>query len=359
MPETQLIIIALIAILGFLGIIAYIILSQIKNLKTELKGDESTILMEWLKDMKGSVDKNSDVIERQLKDQRTTLETQMKTHRDAMNAQTKLIWERLDASQEVVRSVQKQLGGLQEFGTDMKDLANILRSPKLRGGLGEQLLYEILENFLPKDLFKTQYKFKDGNICDAVVFTDKGIIPIDSKFPMENFSAMLNAETQELRDKCKKTFLSDVKKRVDEIASKYILPAEHTTEQAIMYIPSENVYYELIVNTPDLEAYCKAKNVIMASPNTLTYFLKVLLVAYQQQSLQKHAGEILKALSGIRVEAAKFGEELGVLERHISNGFKAMDVIRGKFAKLFGKIESASEIEQEIEGEVKETKLLD
>ncbi len=363
MPETQIIIIAFVGIIAFFGLIAYILLSQIKNLKTELKKDDSGVLMEWLKDMKGSVDKNSDVIERQLKDQRTTLEVQMKTQREAMNAQTKLIWERLDASQEIVRAVQKQLGGLQEFGTDMKDLANILRSPKLRGGLGEQLLYEILENFLPKDLFKTQYKFKDGNICDAVVITDRGLIPIDSKFPMENFAAMLNAETQELRDKYKKTFLSDVKKRVDEISSKYILPAEHTTEQAIMYIPSENVYYELIVNTPDLEAYCKAKNVIMASPNTLTYFLKVLLVAYQQQTLQKHAGEILKALSGIRIEAEKFGEDLGVLERHISNSFKSMDFVRGKFTKLFGKIEHASEIEQDIEEELEpgtgQTKLID
>jgi DNA recombination protein RmuC len=359
MPETQILFIAVFAVIAFLGLITFVILSQIKNLKKELKNDESAVLMEWLKDMKGSVDKNSDVIERQLSNQRTTLETQMKTHRDAMNAQTKLIWERLDASQEVVRAVQKQLGGLQEFGTDMKDLANILRSPKLRGGLGEQMLYEILENFLPKDLFKTQYKFRDGNVCDAVVFTDKGIIPIDSKFPMENFSAMLNAETQELRDKCKKTFLSDVKKRVDEISSKYILPAEHTTEQALMYIPSENVYYELIVNTPDLEAYCKAKNVIMTSPNTLTYFLKVLLVAYQQQTLQKHTGEILKALSGIKIEAEKFGEDLGVLERHISNSFKSMDFVRGKFAKLFGKIENASEIEHEIEGESKEKNLLE
>ncbi len=301
--------------------------------------------MEWLKEMKGSVDKSSDVLEKQLSQQRGTLDEQMKGHREAMNAQTKLIWERLDASQDVIRTVQKQLGGIQEFGNDMKDLSNVLKSPKLRGGLGEQFLYEILESFLPHDHFKTQYKFKDGAVCDAVVFTEKGIIPIDSKFPMENFAAMLKADAQSERDKLKRVFIGDVKKKIEEIATKYILPEEGTTHQAIMYIPSENVYYELIVNTPEIESYAKEKNVVMASPNTLSYFLKVLLVAFHQQNLEKHAGEVLKALDGIKLEASKFNDDLDVLEKHISNGYKSMDGIRTKFSRLFNKIDKIQVID--------------
>lgn len=338
--DSQNIIIIVLLFAGFIIAMTYYIVSQFK------KGKNDDVLTQWLREMKGSVDKNSDVIERQLKDQRDTLDQQMRAQRDAISQQTKMIWERLDTSSEVIRSVQKQLGGLQEFGTDMKDLSNILKSPKLRGGLGEQFLYEILENFLPKDLFKTQYKFKDGNTCDAAVFTDKGIIPIDSKFPMENFKAMLTANTQDERDKFKKVFITDVKKRVEEISSKYILPGEGTTDQAIMYIPSENVYYELIVNTPEVEDYCHRKNIIMASPNTLSYFLKVLLVGYQQHELEKHAGEILKALGGIKVEAEKFSGELDVLERHITNSYKSMDGVKSKFGKLFGKIESVQSIEE-------------
>jgi DNA recombination protein RmuC len=157
---------------------------------------------------------------------------------------------------------------------------------------------------------------------------------------------MITAQTQEERDKFKKVFVSDVKKRIDEISSKYILPEEKTTDQAIMYIPSENVYYELIVNTPEIEDYCHRKNIIMASPNTLSYFLKVLLVGYQQHELEKHAGEILKALAGIKIEAGKFNEELGVLERHVSNSYKSMDNVKGRFGKLFGKIESVESIEE-------------
>jgi len=340
--NTQTLIIFAILIVGAIFLIGQYILSQLK--KSE--NPENTVLMEWLKDMKGTMEKNTEVMERQLKDQRMTIEEQMKNHRETLSQQTKFISERLEKSSDVIREVQKQLGGIQEFGTDIKDLSNILKSPKLRGGLGEQFLYEILENFLPKDLYKTQYKFKDGSICDAVIFTDRGIIPIDSKFPMENFKAMITAETQPERDKYKKMFISDVKKRIEEISSKYILPEEKTTDQAIMYVPSENVYYELIVNTPEIEDFAKNKNIVMASPNTLSYFLKVLLVAYQQHELQKHTGEILKALAGIRVEANKFNADLNVLERHISNSYKTMDGVKSRYSRLLGRIEKTRAVEK-------------
>lgn len=339
MESFKTLILIVVVVASAVGAIIYYFSNQIKKLKEELKGDESDVLTQWLKEMKTSVDKNADVLDKKLEGQRTTLEQQLKSQREAMSEQTKLIWERLENASKVIQGVQKQMGGIQEFGTDIKDLSNILKSPKLRGGLGEQFLYEILENALPKDLFKTQYKFKDGSTCDAVVMTDKGIIPIDSKFSMENFKAMLTAEDQAKRDSLKKVFVRDVKKRIDEIASKYILPEEGTTEQAIMYIPSENVYYELVVNTPEIEEYAKRKNVVMSSPNTISYFLKVLLVAFQQQELQKHAGEILKSLAGIKVEAEKFNDDLGVLERHITNAYKGMDNVKIKFLKLFGKIE--------------------
>lgn len=315
------------------GALVFFLSRQFSRLKEDLGDGEDKVLVEWLKEMKSSMERNTDTLERQLQ-----------THRQTLNEQTKLIWERLDNSTEVIRQVQKQLGGIQEFGNDMKDLSNILKSPKLRGGLGEQFLYEILANALPKDLFKTQYKFKGGDVCDAVVFTDKGIIPVDSKFPMENFKAMIDSKTEEDRAKSRKAFLSDFKKRVDEVAGKYILPEEGTTEQAVMYIPSENVFYELIVNTPKAEDYAKNKNVVIASPNTLSYFLKIILVAYQQHELEKHAKEILSSLAGIRVEAGKFDDDLGVLSRHISNAFKSMDNVQIKYQRLFGKIESVQNL---------------
>lgn len=342
--DTQTLVLILFLTIGAMLSIGYFLSTQIRKLKEDLKGDEDSVLTEWLKDMKSSVDKSSDVLERQLKDQR-----------EAMNRQTKMIWERLEKSQDVIQNVQKQLGGIQEFGTDIKDLSNILKSPKLRGGLGEQFLYEILENSLPNDLFKTQYKFKDGNVCDAIIKTDKGLIPIDSKFPMENFKLMVTSDTQEERDRVKKVFVRDVKSRIDEISSKYILPEEGTVNFAVMYVPAESVYYELIVSTPEIESYAREKDIFITSPNTLNYQVKAILVAYQQTELQKHAGEILKALGGIKVEAGKFNDDLSVLERHITNSYKTMDLIKGKFLRLFGKIESV----QEIEAPEKQKKLIE
>lgn len=322
------------SLLGF-GFIVYFFTNQIKELKLSLeKPQDNPVLMEWMKEMKASVDKSSDKIDNQLKDQRESLERQ-----------TKLIWERLENSQKVIQDVSKQLGGIEEFGKDMKDLSNVLKSPKLRGGLGEQLLYEILADNMPAEMFKTQYKFRDGNICDAVVFTEKGIIPIDSKFSMENYKAMMNAENDNDREKFRKEFFKDVKKRIDEISSKYIKPDENTTNQAVMYIPSESIYYEVITRG-GVEEYLRQKNVMIASPGTLLYLIRIVLVAHKQMELQKHAGEILKALSGIQVDAEKFSEELDVLDGHINRASKSMDTVKNKFTKFSSKLEAVAHLKE-------------
>ena len=346
--------------------VAAFLYSQIKSLKEKPEDAKDQVLMEWLKSMKmevtESINKNSQTLEQQLKSQRETVDKQLSDQRMEVAKQsgqmaqnlTQALNQQLNNTQEVIRNVQKQLGGIEEFGKDIKDLSNVLKSPKLRGGLGEQFLYEILANVLPKELYATQYKFKDGNTCDAVVFTDKGMIPVDSKFPMENYKLSMTTESVEERDKAKKKFIDDVKKRIDEIAGKYILPAEGTTENAVMYIPSESVFYDMIVNTPAVEEYARNKNVMLASPNTISYFLKVVLVAYKQHELQKHAVEIQKALAGIKIEAEKFNEDLGVLERHITNAYKSMDGVKARFGKFFNRLENV----QSIEGPREQPKLL-
>src|SRR3989304_5055932 len=184
MSQTQLILIIALLIGAAVILLGYIITSQIRVFKKEMGEKElGAGIIEWLKN-------NQQSFERQLQGQR-----------EEISKQTKMIGDRLDNAAKVIADVQKNIGGLEEFGKDMKDLSNVLKSPKLRGGLGEQLLYEILENFLPKDLYKIQYKFRDGALCDAVITLEKGIIPIDSKFSMENFQGMLSAESETDRDK--------------------------------------------------------------------------------------------------------------------------------------------------------------
>lgn len=351
-PAIPIVLVVLVVILaGSLGLL-YL---QTLKLKTDQKKATEDILVTWLKDMKGSVDKNAEVLERQLaehrkslvdqlSDQRKSMVEQLTEQRDSMDKRTKMLWERLDQASGVIQHVQKQLGGIEEFGKDMKDLSNILKSPKLRGGLGEQFLYDILADSIPAELFKTQYKFKDGSIADAVIFTQVGIIPIDSKFPMENFKLMLTAQSPDEREKAKKVYIKDVKKRIDEIASKYIKPDEGTVHQAVMYVPSENVYYE-IINTQELEDYAHARNIVLTSPNSLSYMLKIILVAFRQFEVQKHAQEILNALSGLRLEGEKFNDDLAVLEGHLTRAVKSMDTVKGNYQRFYGKFDRLALLE--------------
>lgn len=345
-------------ILSFLIVVVGLFLfSQIKSLKQKPDDTKDQILMEWLKAMKSevteSINKTSQTLEQQLRISREILDKQLSEQRMEVAKQsgqiaqnlTQALNQQLNYTQEVIRDIQKQLGGIEEFGKDIKDLSNVLRSPKLRGGLGEQFLYEILSNILPKELYKEQYEFKGGVKCDAVVFTDKGMIPIDSKFPMENYKLSVTTENAEERDKARKKFIEDVKRRIDEIASKYILPMEGTTENAVMYIPSESVFYDLVVNTPAVEEYARNKNVMLASPNTISYFLKVVLVAYRQHELQKHAVEIQKVLAGIKIEAEKFSEDLNVLEKHVTNAYKSMDNVKTRFGRFFNRLEGVQMVE--------------
>src|SRR3989338_8305052 len=131
---------------------------------------------------------------------------------------------RLDKAAEVIQGVSKELGQVQEIGRSMKDLQDFLRSPKLRGNIGEQVLKDLLEQYFPRANFDTQYQFNSGERVDAILKTDKGLIPIDAKFPMENFQKLQKAENDAVRDTVLKDFVKDVKKHVTDIAKKYILP---------------------------------------------------------------------------------------------------------------------------------------
>src|SRR3989344_7518613 len=171
----------------------------------------------------------------------------------------------------------KSIGEMSEIGKSMKDLQQFLASPKLRGGIGEQVLKQLLEESLPKNSFNLQYTFRSGNKVDAAIKTDSGIIPIDSKFTMENFKKMHEDKSFE------KDFIRDVKDRVDEISKKYILPDEGTVDFALMYVPSESVYYEIVNSESDLMAYAYKRRVMPVSPSTFYAFLRSVLLSFEGQ----------------------------------------------------------------------------
>jgi len=261
-------IITILLILLIIGIIVIIFLLTRK--KDESHKDGLTAIMERLAQM---VEQNRELRE-QNKDMRQTMDAKLSETHKATQTQ-------IGQSAKIISAVTERLTKLDEtnrqvinFSAQLQNLQDILKNPKQRGVLGEYFLEETLKNVLPPNSYQMQYGFKDGSIVDAVVFVKDKIIPVDSKFSLENYEKILNTNDAELKEKLEKQFKQDLKLRIDE-TSKYIKPAEKTMDFAFMFIPSEAIYYDLLINkigavkinTRDLIEYAfKDKRVIIVSP---------------------------------------------------------------------------------------------
>lgn len=228
-----------------------------------------------------------------------------------------------------IGELQRKLGQLEEVtkrvfevGKDISSLHDILRAPKLRGGVGEYLLGDLLSQYLPEEHFELQHRFKNGTQVDAAIKLRDSIIPVDSKFPLENFKRIAETQDKNEQEKLKKQFGADVKKHIDDIAKKYILPDEGTSDFAIMYVAAENIYYEMIikeVNGTSLSEYALKKSVIPASPNSFWAYLQAILVGLKGQQVQKNVREIMQNLSRLRGDITRFGESFDILGSHLQN----------------------------------------
>jgi DNA recombination protein RmuC len=254
----------------------------------------------------------------------------------------------------VISEVQKNIGEMSEIGRSMKDLQEFLQSPKLRGNMGEQVLNEMLKQNLPKSSFHLQYQFKSGNKVDVAIKTSGGIIPVDSKFPMSNFRRYTSATQENERQNALKELERDVKKHVDDISRKYILTDEGTIDYALMYIPSEAVYYE-IVNNQDLFEYSQKMRVLPVSPTTFYAYMKAILMSFEGQKIEAKAREILSALRAIQKDYERTENDLNVMQKHLNSAFNKMNDVFSSFARLGSKIESTKNLggeEKKIEREV-------
>ncbi len=320
-------------IIAALVIVAFALLFfQIKKL-TENKGSDETtkLLTQIISDMRGSMDKNA----------------------SSMVDQNRIISQRLDKAAEVISGVQKSIGEMTELGRGMRELQEFLRSPKLRGQIGEAGLKDLLGQALPKQHFHLQYAFKSGEIVDAALQLEKGIIPIDAKFPMENFRKMSKSNDEKERELNRKLFTQDVKKHIDAISTKYIRPQEGTLDFALMYIPSEPIYYEILTNSPDLDDYAYSQRVRPVSPNTLYAYLRAIIMSLEGSKIEAKAGQILAALREIAGETEKFGSSLSVLTKHIKNAAASSDDVNSRFSRLSSKISTVQTIESKATKSIK------
>lgn len=227
-----------------------------------------------------------------------------------------------------------------DVADELKTLQNVLQNPKQRGGLGEYYLDTVLGNVLPPHIYETQYRFKDGEIVDAIIKLDKGrILPIDSKFSLENYNRLIDEKDKTQRENLVKIFKSDLKNRIDE-TSKYIRPRENTLDYAFMFIPSEAIYYDLLVNNVgatgtnarDLIEYAFIdKKVIIVSPTTLLAYLQTVLqglkslqIEDQAKDIQKRVAELGKHIQAHDTYMQKLGNSLGTTINHFNAAHKSL-----------------------------------
>ena len=237
----------------------------------------------------------------------------------------KIVSSSLGDTAAVFGNVKEQLGQLQAtnqqiiaISKDISSLQELLRAPKFRGAMGETLLENLLSQVLPQEHYQTQYHFKSGDAVDAVVKLGERLVPVDAKFSLENFQKMLDAQDDAIKGSFRKKFIQDVKNRVDEVAAKYILPEENTYDFALMYIPAENVYYEVIIKE-DLFSYSMSKKVIPVSPNTFYAYLQVICLGLKGLKVEENAKNILKSLSALGIDINKFKEDFDLLGSHLGN----------------------------------------
>lgn len=310
------------------------------------KDKESETLVKWLQSMQQSLDTVTKTFNDSLQKTNQNITSTLQTNTKSLN-------DRLDKAAQIIGAVGKEVGQMAEIGRSMKDLQDFLRSPKLRGNIGEQILKDLLTQMIPKQSFHLQYAFRSGETVDAAITTDSGIIPIDSKFPMENFKKMMGAENDNEKQTFQKEFTKDVKKHIDSIAKKYILTDEGTIDYALMYIPSESIYYQIISDTPQLVDYAHEKRVLPVSPTTFYAYLRTILVSFEGNKIAKEAKEILRALKAIQTDAGKFNDSLGTLNRHVNNTYNSMSQVMGGFTHLTQKIHSVGQLTDSIDQQPK------
>ncbi|MBT4121480.1 DNA recombination protein RmuC [bacterium] len=279
----------------------------------------------------------------------------------------KMMQGQLSESTKIVRDVTEKLTKLDEtnkqvlnFSDQLKNLQDILKNPKQRGVLGEYFLEETLKNVLPPNAYQMQYKFKNGDIVDAVVFVKDKIIPVDSKFSLENYERILNENNKEERLKLEKQFKLDLKNRIDE-TSKYVRPGEKTMDFAFMFIPSEAIYYDLLVNkvgavkvtTRDLIEYAfKDKHVIIVSPTSFLAYLQTVLQGLRALQIEESAKEIMERVEKLSKHIVNYDEFLRKLGGHLGTTVNTYNTAYKEFKKIDKDVVKITGAESKIEPEI-------
>ncbi len=333
-----------IAVIILLGLLLAAVLWLVFDRSASSRGPQAEMMQARYETLRAELHSALESNAKLVSDQLNTVTSQLQASAGQMNA-------RVDSASRAVGEVRESLGELSkaaerifDVGRDISSLQEILRTPKLRGGLGEFFLGDLLSQCLPSTHYALQHTFKTGARVDAVVRLKGGLVPIDSKFPLENFRRMAGADGSE-RKAARRKFIADCKKHIDDIAAAYILPAEGTLNFALMYVPAENVYYETIIKDsepgeePVLAAYAFSRRVIPVSPNSFYAYMQTVLLGLRGMEVSEQALGILSHLDSLKGDFDGLCSELATLGRHINNSrlkFEEVDKKAGRFSDRLG-----------------------
>jgi DNA recombination protein RmuC len=218
-----------------------------------------------------------------------------------------------------------------DVGKQISTFSDLLKAPKARGGLGEFLLGQLLAELMPREYFDEQHGFRSGERVDAVIKLGGRLVPVDAKFPLESFQRHIQTTNEEERIRTRREFERTVKTHITAIARKYICPQEDTYDFALMFVPSEQVYYETIVRGPssgktdDLMTVALKQRVIPVSPNTFFAYLQVILLGLRGLSIEQEAAAIMQQLAQLRGDYDRFSKDFSVLGKHIKDARETFD----------------------------------
>jgi DNA recombination protein RmuC len=252
--------------------------------------------------------------------------------------ENKVVSNKFEDSLKVIGDIKKTIGSLEEtnkqmlsIGKDIASIQDLLRPPQIRGGIGEMTLINILGELLPRQSFEEQYRFRSGVIVDAIIKIGSRILPIDSKFPLESFERYMGCSDDKEKNQCLREFCRSVKTKIDDISAKYILEDESTFDFALMYIPSENVYYQTIlkddmeVEGKSISEYALGKRVVIVSPNSIYAYLRVIHIGLRGMQFENNVRKIIDDYNRLSKEMEKFEKLYTTLGTHINHAQAAFD----------------------------------
>jgi len=265
---------------------------------------------------------------------------------NVMTANTDTFNQKVAAVQTTFAGLQKQVGEMTEQARQLSELSravtaieHVLRAPKLRGNFGEEQLESLLSLVFSRQQYALQHRFSTGEVTDAILFLPLGNVAVDAKFPLENFRRFAESTSEEDKKCARRDFLRDVRKRVDEIAARYIRPAEGTLPFALMYVPAENVYYEAVIRNEEdpfqLYRYCLDKRVVPVSPNSFYAYLQTIMVGLKGMQVSQRAETIVREIESLRIELEKFGKAYETVGQHIRNATSKLE----EGSRLLNKVE--------------------